>query len=72
VGTHLVPEHRAHRHPIDEQTVCTAIEGIGGTARTTAWAARFALLREPGRPDDGTLPPRLRAAPEPRHVGRLN
>jgi DNA-binding transcriptional ArsR family regulator len=46
---HLVPEDRAHRRPIDEHTVCAAIEGIGDAARVSTWSARFALLGEPGR-----------------------
>lgn len=46
---HLVPEERAHRRPIDDHTVCEAIEGIGDAAQIGAWATRFALLGEPGR-----------------------
>ncbi|WP_269856687.1 ArsR/SmtB family transcription factor [Streptomyces sp. RPT161] len=46
---HLVPPERAHQHPIDEHTVCHAIEGIGDPERVRAWAERFALLADPGR-----------------------
>ncbi|WP_323185448.1 metalloregulator ArsR/SmtB family transcription factor [Kitasatospora sp. NBC_01287] len=46
---HLVPEDRAHRRAIDEHTVCAAIAGIGEPAAVRGWAARFALLAEPGR-----------------------
>ncbi|MGF1426729.1 ArsR/SmtB family transcription factor [Kitasatospora sp. LaBMicrA B282] len=46
---HLVPEERAHRRPIDEHTVCAAVAGIGDPSDVRSWAARFALLAEPGR-----------------------
>jgi DNA-binding transcriptional ArsR family regulator len=46
---HLVPESRAHRRPIDEHTVCEAVEGIGDTARITEWATRFTLLGDTNR-----------------------
>jgi DNA-binding transcriptional ArsR family regulator len=46
---HLVPPERAHRRPIDEHTVCAAIEGIGDPHQVAGQAARFALLGEPHR-----------------------
>jgi ArsR family transcriptional regulator, lead/cadmium/zinc/bismuth-responsive transcriptional repressor len=46
---HLVPHERAHRRPIDDHTVCHAIEGIGDVAQVGLWARRFALLGEAGR-----------------------
>jgi DNA-binding transcriptional ArsR family regulator len=46
---HLVPAEHAHRRTIDEHLVCEAIEGIGEPAAVRGWAARFALLSDPGR-----------------------
>jgi ArsR family transcriptional regulator, lead/cadmium/zinc/bismuth-responsive transcriptional repressor len=46
---HLVPPELAHRKAIDEHAACRAIEGLGDPGQIPVWAARFALLSEPGR-----------------------
>ncbi|WP_031479734.1 hypothetical protein [Streptomyces bicolor] len=43
-----------------------------GPLRTEADAAAVGAWLRAGMPDDGTLPDRLRAAPAPRQVARLN
>lgn len=46
---HLVPADRAGRRVIDDHRVCEAIAAIGDADDVARWAARFAVLADPGR-----------------------
>jgi ArsR family transcriptional regulator, lead/cadmium/zinc/bismuth-responsive transcriptional repressor len=46
---HLVPADRAGRRVIDDHRVCEAIAAIGDPGDVARWAARFAVLADPGR-----------------------